>query len=492
MTTVLDAGDAGDAGLRRAVAGSVSSQMAARAVHLALNLASTLALIHYLGPDGYGEVVVVLTVVGLFGLAGEFGLPKLGVREVARQPERAGAVIGTVVGLRLLLSIAAAAGAQLAMVVLDTRAAMRLAVLVLCLTYVCESLLSVAIAFHVALRQEYEAVVRVAMEATELAVLLVLISRRASLVMLMAAPVVGAVTGAVLALLWSRRRFGLHLSFVPRTARALLGEAIYVGPAALLGVAYLKVDHLVLAGLRPAREVGIYGAAYQPIEYLLVALAILNNVLFPLLARWHATDPGRFVPLYRRATDAFVAVTLPVPVLAAFVAPDVIAVALAPRFAPSAGVLRLLGVALVFMMLHTWQGTVLIAAGQQRIMLRCLAAALVVNVALDVVLVSWFGYTGAGLATLATSALVCWWTTRATRLAAGAALDYGSLARVVAAAAVMAVTCAATLAVGLPWWLAAGVALAAYGLALLRLGAIDPGVLHSVTASATTEEVLEP
>jgi len=45
---------------------------------------------------------------------------------------------------------------------------------------------------------------------------------------------------------------------------------------------------------QPADLSGYYGAAYQPIEYLLLASAVVINVLLPQLARAHEGDVIRF------------------------------------------------------------------------------------------------------------------------------------------------------------------------------------------------------
>jgi O-antigen/teichoic acid export membrane protein len=239
---------------------------------------------------------------------------------------------------------------------------------------------------------------------------------------------------------------------------------------------------VVLGAMRPAHDVGIYGAAYQPIEYLVLGSAILVNVLFPLLASWNETDHDRFVSLYRRGTDALAAATLAVPVLAVLVGPPVVDAVLEPRYGPSARVLLLLSVALVFIVAHTWQAFVLLAAGQQRVMLGAMSVALALNIVLDVALISAFGSTGAALATLATSAAVCWWMTGATTRLAGASVDAGSLCRVAAAAMAMAVAGWLALLAGLAWPLVAAAALAVYVVALRRLGVADPVALRSLLA----------
>ena len=79
---------------------------------------------------------------------------------------------------------------------------------------------------------------------------------------------------------------------------------------------YLKLDALMLAVLRTPREVGLYGSAYQPIEYTFLAAAVVVNVAFPLVAAaYGAGDHERFALLYRRGAEALVAVMVLVPVI---------------------------------------------------------------------------------------------------------------------------------------------------------------------------------
>lgn len=70
------------------VAGSTTvstlSQLAAKIIHLLLNVVTTLAILRYLAPEAYGSYVLVITVVTLVGVVADFGLPKLAVREMVR------------------------------------------------------------------------------------------------------------------------------------------------------------------------------------------------------------------------------------------------------------------------------------------------------------------------------------------------------------------------------------------------------------------------
>jgi hypothetical protein len=69
----------------------------------------------------------------------------------------------------------------------------------------------------------------------------------------------------------------------------------------------------VLASFRPSREIGLYGSAYQPIEYAFLATAVVINVAFPLLSQSWGTDHERFVRLYRRGSEVLLGAMLLAP-----------------------------------------------------------------------------------------------------------------------------------------------------------------------------------
>lgn len=448
----------------RSVLASTSAQMAARGIHLILNIGLSLALIRYFGPARYGDYVFVITVTMLFGLLADFGLPKLAVRDIVREDAAAPAVIGTLMAVRLGLSVLAAVGVQATVWLLGGGPALRLAAAVGSLLFFAESLLSVVVIFHVRLRQQYEAFIRVAMETTETLTAFWLIVHHASVVAIMVGTAGGAAVGVVLALILARQRFGLHMVVDRQRVGPLLREALPVGGALLVGVAYLKLDSVMLVALRSRAEVGIYGAAYQPVEYLLLASPVIINVLFPLLTRWHGVDPERFRKVYRWGAEGLLGLTLPIAVLTALFAPPVVQRFYLKGFLASAQPLRVLTFALVFMIINTWQSFVLLAGDHQLVTLRYDAVALALNITLNLLMVWRFGYMGAAATALVTAVFVTACSTRASARLLGATLDGGRVARIAAANALLGATGWAAVAAGLPWWAALTVAAASYPL----------------------------
>jgi PST family polysaccharide transporter len=459
--------------LARGVAVSTSSQLAAKGLHLLLNVVSTLAVIRYLAPADFGSYVLVLTTTLLVGLFADFGLAKLAVREIARDSSDEHEILGTVIAARLALAIVAALLTQLVLVALRAGSSVHLAAAVASLLYFGDAVLAVVVVFHVRVRQHYEALLRVSMELFETLLLLVLISRHAALPLLFVPPVLATALGAAAAVFVARRSFGTRFRFDRRRLGHLLREALPVGPALLIGVIYLKLDGLLLAVLRPTREVGLYGSAYQPIEYLFLGSAVVVNVVFPLLAKAHGDGDGaRFATLYRRGTEALVAGTLVVPMTFLFVATPLLTLLYGDDYADASVPLRLLAVALVLMTVNGWQSFVLLAGGHQRVTLRYNLAALVLAVVLCFVLIPTMGMTGAALATIGTAIFVLVWSTRAVADLLGATLDVARLARILAAGAATVAVVAGLQLAGGPWPLLLLAVLAVYPAVLLALGVV--------------------
>ncbi|MEO7446793.1 MAG: oligosaccharide flippase family protein [Humibacillus sp.] len=451
---------------------SAASQLGAKVVHLLLNAVSTLAVLRYLAPDAYGTYVLVLTVTTLVGVVADFGLPKLAVRELLVPGVREGAVVGTVIVLRLALAGVGVAGVQLVLAAFGQSPQVHLAGLVASLGIVVEAVLGILVTiFHARVAQQYDAVVRVAAEAVETTLVLGLIVVGASLPWLFVAPLVGLVVGTCLAVGLTGRRFAVRPSFDVTLVRGLVREALPLGPSLMIGVLYLKLDSFVVAALRPTRDLGLYGAAYQPIEYVFLGSAVFINVLYPMAAAaWTGPSRARFVEIYRRGTELLVALMLTVPIVVTVVADDLVRLAFGPAYAASAVPLTVLGLAVVLMTVNAWQSLVLLAGGHQRVTLRYNLVALALSLALCLVLVPAVGLVGAAVAAVVTGVFVLWASTRAVRRHMDVTLEPTRIVRLVTLAAVCTAVLWALDVVGVVWPVAVVLALTAYAAGLLRTG----------------------
>jgi len=471
------------------VAISALAQFGAQALHLVLNVVSSLAVIRYLGPTVFGSYVVIVITAAFAGLVSDLGLNKLAAREIARTPHDEVHLLGSVLACRLLLAVGSFGLTVGALALMGERGEVLLAGAIYALLAFAEAALAVVIVFHVRVQQQYEALVRVVIEVLETALVLWLIVRGTSLVPLMAAPVGAAFVGVVVAVVLARRRLvawpRLHLDRAPH----LLREALPVGLTLLLAAAYLRIPALALASMRGEAEAGFYGAAYQPIEYLLLASAVVINVLLPQLARAHAVDDARFVDLYRRGTEALLAVTIPVSLGLVVAGPAIVAAVYGADYDASATPLRILGLALVPMVQSFWQSIVLLAGGEQRRTLPYNLLASGLTVVLCIVLIPDRGATGTALALLGTGLVVVVAANAASARHLGLTHDRARLTLLVGCGAVAIAGALALSANVTGPWLAVAIVLPAYAAALWRLGLLpsfalleEPAPVQSTSA----------
>ncbi len=435
MTTLPRPVAVGSVGARLAV--STIAQLLARVVHLGVNVTTSLMLIRYFAPGGYGDYVFVVSVSGLLLLLSEFGMRNHAVRELSRDTAKAGAVIGTTTVARLVTAVVASGVAQLVCIAFGVSKTTQIAVAISSLVFFTEAVLTLTIVFQVGLRQEVDAVVRTSIELVELALVIVAIQLRLGLLAVVAAPIVGAVVGTVLASAIATRRFGLRPSVVWSDLPALFRRAAPLALVGVAGAAYLKLDAFAVAFLRPRSDVGLYGAAFQPIEHTLITTIVVVNVLFPLLAQSFGKQPERFADVYQGGTELLLGLVLPIPVLLAAIGPSAVRSVYGANYAAAFRPMLTLSFALVLIVVNVWQGFALVAAGNQRATLFAVGPAIVINILIDIPLITRFGPIGAAIGTLLTAAFLVTCSTIAVARVTGCVLDARRLLRLAVCASVL-------------------------------------------------------
>jgi O-antigen/teichoic acid export membrane protein len=372
--------------------------------------------------------------------------------------------------LRLALCLVAVVIAEIAFLLLHASGTVQAAGLVASSQFVAEALLTVCVVFHVALRQQHEAFVRLAANVVKLIVVVVLVKLGAGLVPVVGATTVTLLVASLLAWIIATRRYGLRPRWDGARARGLMQAAAPVGPAMLVGALYLKLDAVMVAWLGTRAGLAEYGAAYQPIEYLFLASAIVVMVTFPLVARTQGRDHREFTRVYQRGTELIIAVVLPVSIVLAVCAQPLTELAYPPEYRGAALSMSLLAISLVLMSLNVWQGLVLLAADRQYINFLYLVTAVVLNILLDIFFIPQFGPSGAAWGTLNSATFLFACSTIAVVRFADGRLSLSRLARIAVVGLVVVFILTGLRAIGVNWIIAAGVAAVTYPLWLASAG----------------------
>jgi O-antigen/teichoic acid export membrane protein len=166
-------------------------------------------------------------------------------------------------------------------------------------------------------------------------------------------------------------------------------------------------------------EVERYQAAYSFLNFVLLITPAVTLALFPRMARHAATDRPRLASEYTFALKVLLILSVPIVALTVWFAPLLITVLTGgkPEYLPeSVVVLQILIFFLPFSFVNGVTQYLLIALDLQRLITRVFVAAVVVNLASNLLLVPRFGINGAAVATVLSELVLLgpflYWTTR--------------------------------------------------------------------------------
>jgi len=155
-----------------------------------------------------------------------------------------------------------------------------------------------------------------------------------------------------------------------------------------------------LALLRPAHEVGLYGAAYKFVEISAVAPWAILNSIFPTMSRLLPNAKERAFRLAQRAFVAGVAAGVPIAILGVLLARQLIAISAGADYAGGAAGLMLLSPYLLINLMLTPALALLLAGHADRLILKINTVLLTLNVCLNLVFIPIYGYRAAAVITI--------------------------------------------------------------------------------------------
>lgn len=346
------------------LAANISSLLASEIVRRLLGFLSVAVLARTVGVEGFGIVMIGMTVLSYVSLAGSAGLHVLGTRNVARGDVDIdpGAVIGT----RILNTAAAVivANAIVAFTVSDVR--LQEVILITSLSGFLHALF-LEWYFHGKERMGEAALARTIGAAIYLMVLTLGVHSPGDLRRAAIAAVIGdfASTGYLLARF--RLTVGtLRIRFSPKMWSGLMRKAFPFGAGSVLGHLSVNLPVLVVGALLGASSAGIYSGASKLVFFLLMADRILGTILLPASVRLHTNAPGQFHEALQKTMRWILLFGLPLGVGGTLLGPRLVSFVLGPGFEASGPVFGILIWYVVLTMVHTVYTSVVMATGGEQ------------------------------------------------------------------------------------------------------------------------------
>jgi len=356
----------------------------------------------------FGKYSFVLAFAMFFQLLADAGLPRMMIREIAKDPEALVPLVGAGASLIWVLSVAVCLLVGLIVVFLHFDTDVKIAAVIM-------SMATMA-TFHSA---GYSAVLR-AFEDNELnylgfvlhkilllGLIVVTIKLKMGLVGFVIAHLVSNVLlwnfyHLVVIRLYARIPLRIDLSLW----KSLLIAGLPMGGGVMLRQLALQLDIIILTWMTNLTTVGLFSGPYRISMALRTIPQNLALPLYPLYSRTAHLSPERFKEAYQWSVKSFGLISIPMAAFFIAWSKPILRLALGAKFLPALPAMQLLGLGLVPFFLSTLFQYLFAALDEQRRFLLSTCVASGLRILLLVLLIPRFGFAGPAMAFVCAETLI--------------------------------------------------------------------------------------
>jgi O-antigen/teichoic acid export membrane protein len=463
---------------RRRITADIAVQLVGKAANLALGVVVTLLLVRHLGQADFGKWATILAVTNLVVAAGSQSLMRVAVPHAAADSEREGAWMSALMGLQAVIAIPGMLIALAVIAAISRGSDMRVAGFLVCLAFLLNVPSTLNAVFQLRVRNDISTALLTLNSVIWAGAVIAIASADGGLPALAAAftGVTLITTIATVVLAIPRATFDWPAG--RRLWREMLRMAVPIAAFGIAVSAYNQVDQLIVFQVAGSNDAGLYGSVYRVLDQAGVFPAAVMTTLTPILASTYRTDLPRVHRLLQTAADNLGILSFGAIGIAIGAGKPILHLLYGPDFTQAAPALAVLMVAFVVICLGYVFGVMVVILSVQRRLLRYALLALTVNVVLNLIFVSLFGYIAAACVTVVTEVLILVLTMRLVAPLIDFHLRYERMARTVLASALMCGLLLLLDSIGTPVGLLVLAAVGSYAAFLLLLRALNPGELY--------------
>ncbi|MBX3303316.1 MAG: flippase [Nitrospira sp.] len=356
----------------------------------------------YLGPEQFGVYSYALAFVTLFSAIARLGLDGVLVRDLVNHPDFRDVYLGTAFWLKVM-------GAVFAILILTTILPMtssdtttKLYIYIIASGLVFQSCEVVDSYFQSKVLSKYVSIAKLIQLILSSVLKLYFVFVHAELVWFVLVSLIDQLSLAI-CLLWvySQQRVGIFLTRFDSSVAATMLRNCWPLILSQVSIAiYMRVDQVVIKELIGDQEVGVYAAAARISEAWNFIPVIVTNSLFPAILNAKIIDPALYGERLQRLYSAMVLMTIVVALPISLFSDWIVQLLYGVAYRDAGPVLMIHVWAGLFVALGTASNAWLLSESLQRIALYRTLSGAVTALALNILLIPYYGIVGAAIATV--------------------------------------------------------------------------------------------
>jgi len=371
-----------------------------KAGNLLLSFLVVTWLARKLRPEGFGLISFALALLSYFVVLAQGGLQLLGVREVAREPQRAAHYVRHIQGLQIVQSLLAFL-LMLVVAFLAPRSQLEKEILLLFGITLLLYPFQLDWVLQGIERMGLLAAITFIQGAVYVPLVIWKVHSSEAVIWVPVAYLVATAVQDVLLTTSVFRRFGFCLpSFDLTSMRSVLRTSLPMGFSMAMVVVYWNTGSVLLGFLRGNADVGWYNAAIKIVMVLVVVPQLYNQAMVPSISALFVQSLPRLERLIAESLRLMALIVVPMMTGGMILAGKIIHFLYGDQYSPSVLTLRVLFVGVAIIYISFPLGSTALYSNRERLYMWAVAMGALVNVGVDILLIPRLGGSGAAVATV--------------------------------------------------------------------------------------------
>jgi len=423
--------------IARKVLGNTFIQFVGKLVTAVLSIFVLKMISGYLGTSGYGEYTTIYQYLAFFGIAADFGIFTITVKEMSQDSKRIPEILGNVLGLRTVLIVATMALAALSVFLIPNYAQTMIPMGVLIATLATILTLlngTISTVLQVHLKMQYSTIGLVLGKMASLAYMAAVVylwftdDKAQGFLHLMWAGVIGNLVMLLITSYFVTRYSPIRYRFDYVFWKRIFLTSLPYGVALVLNNIYYRVDVILMTLILPHTqpvveagvttdvcqqalcadtEVGLYGVGMRFLDMLIIIPLYYMNSILPTMSRFLEENRDKVRRIIQYSFDFLLATALPILVGGFILATPIIELISDASFLSGVNhafgsdlAIRFLVFAMLFSFINALFSFTLVVLGRQKNLMYINGACVIFNLVGNFLVIPHYGFRGAAFTSI--------------------------------------------------------------------------------------------
>lgn len=362
----------------------------------------------YLGAEDLGILSFAISFASILGLIGDFGLSSLMIREVSRSLAQAPKYLGSILLIKILLSIVNFGAAAVAINILGYSEPTIRVVYIITLYSIATNFTYVFYSIFQAFEKfEFQSLGIILNSTFMIVGIFFAVEQKLDLVYFAFIYLVVNVIILVYSFFICLRKFTVPVLRIDWIFwKQIISESAPFWLNSVFVLIYFKVDMVMLSLMKGDSVVGWYAASYRLIDALALLPAVLMSTMYPVFSKFYVSSRDSLEFAFKKSLKLLTIVSIPIGIGTTILAERIIILIYGVEYSHSVIALQILIWASVLSFINYTPATYFSSVNRQKTLMMFTFLGAILNIILNVILISRFSYSGAAVATVSTELVV--------------------------------------------------------------------------------------